>query len=172
MAARKKAAKKAAKKTAKKTARKTRTAAQKAATAKLVALNKAKRAKKTARKVTAAKPKRRATVAAKRTKAATRRPVYGPSISEEQLDMLERRYAGKTKRRATMAAKRIEKEKNLTLADFKRGVVASAAPPSAGAGRSARKAQKVYTVAYVCAGPRRSGCGGGKKGSHVIATIR
>jgi hypothetical protein len=163
MAARKKAAKKAAKKTVKKT----RTAAQKAATAKLVALNKAKRAgkapaKKAARKAPAKKATRRA----------ASRPVFGPTATDAQLDMLERRYAGKVKRRSTLAAKRAEKEKSLTLADFKRGVVASAAPPKAGARRSGRKAQKVYTVAYVCAGPRRSGCGGGKKGSHVIATIR
>lgn len=159
MAARKKAAKKAAKKTVKKT----RTAAQKAATAKLVALNKAKRAGKAPAKKASTK---------KTTRRAASRPVFGPTATDAQLDMLERRYAGKVKRRSTLAAKRAEKEKSLTLADFKRGVVASAAPPKAGARRSGRKAQKVYTVAYVCAGPRRSGCGGGKKGSHVIATIR
>lgn len=62
------------------------------------------------------------------------------------------------------AAKKIEK---VTALSVIQGVIPTMVPPSRKTTRSGRKPSAVY----VCAGPRFTGCGGGKKGSHVLGHI-
>lgn len=192
---RKKVAKKAAKKTStKKSSTKKASPAQLAVRARFAAAAKRGGIKKGVKlgKGGSAKPakaRKAATkkVAKRRRKAA---PVYGPSIDEHRLDLAMARHKRRQKRqydkeypvdavygpaprprkKAKKKAKtvcRVSPKQTITLADIKRGVVKSAAAPKVGVRRQARKAR----VAYICAGPTRSGCGGGKKGSHVLAQL-
>lgn len=62
------------------------------------------------------------------------------------------------------AAKKIEK---VTALSVIQGVIPTMIAPSRKTTRSGRKPSAVY----VCAGPRFTGCGGGKKGSHVLGHI-
>lgn len=193
MAAKKKTRKKVAKKAAKKTATKRKSTkpaspAQKAVRARFAAAARKGGIKKGAKLGTSGKRKAATKKVAKRRRAA---PVqYGPHISEEQLDMAMTRHKRRQKRQydkeypkdvtygpkgpprkrkkaAKKASRRSTGDRNITLADIKKGVNKTATAPKKGARRQARKA----TVAYVCAGPTRSGCGGGKKGSHVIGRL-
>lgn len=62
------------------------------------------------------------------------------------------------------AAKKVE---NVSAQSVIKGVIPTMVAPSRKTTRSGRKPSAVY----VCAGPRFSGCGGGKKGSHVLGHI-
>lgn len=174
MAAKKKTAKKVAKKAAKKTTKKTAKKTGK------------KTAKKTAKKVGKRKSHTQAALERAQREVKLKAEAYGPSISDEQLDRAERLYKARLRRQYDKAypknvvsgakgpprkRKAAKAQESVTAADIINGLVTTAAPPKAGARRRGRRAQKVV-VAYICGGPRLSGCGGGKKGSHVIARLK
>lgn len=63
--------------------------------------------------------------------------------------------------------KTAKKVGNVSAQSVIKGVIPTMVAPSRKTTRSGRKPSAVY----VCAGPRFSGCGGGKKGSHVLGHI-
>lgn len=190
----------ASKKTSKKKARKKgRTAAQKAATAKLVALNKDKKkgSKKTSKKSRKKSRKKSSKKGGWRQHSVGRRPAYQggaynpharykPSIGEQfagekggqhfhgpmsptqalveanlAIERLQRVAGGGVVRRTSKK----RSSKSVAKHSAKHGGVVTAASILRGAKSDAMKV-------YVCAGKRFSGCGGGKRGSHVVGHLR
>lgn len=184
----------AKKKTGKKKAhKKGRTAAQKAATAKLVALNKGKKAhKKTGKKKARKKSsKKRAKETAKggwrQHSVGVRRTVvyngpayapgkrykptigeqfagerggqrfHGPMTPSQALEAANREIARLSRGKGARSRKSTKKHKPSGV------VTAASILNSVKASRG---------VAYVCAGKKYTGCGGGKKGSHVVGHLR
>jgi len=97
-------------------------------------------------------------------KATRRRFVPKPAAFDTTVYMVE----GKESRRVKHHAKKRGAKKSKTVTPKKgktRERTVSAAEILKGAKRGSS------AVAYICAGPRYTGCGGGKKGSHVKAHI-
>jgi hypothetical protein len=168
--------------------KKARTAAQKAATAKLVAMNKGKKTgKKKARKKSKKKRAKKTSAGGWRQHSVgTKRKVvhhapyrpgsrYKPSLGEQFAGETSRaRFHGPmTPSQALEAANREiarlsrrggSRKKASSKKHAKSGVVTAASILKA--------AQTQRGVAYVCAGKRYTGCGGGKKGAHVVGHLR
>lgn len=188
----KKSGKKTAKKAASKTGKKPRSAAQKANDKRLGAMAKArhkaaKAGKAPAKKTTKKDPNRaRAVRDAKQAKPWSENRIAALTAQnanlQEELKKCRSRKAKAAKKTspsvaATVAAvapvvakprkKAAKKVEKVTAQSVIKGVIPTMVAPSRKTTRSGRKPAAVY----VCAGPRFSGCGGGKKGSHVLGHI-
>lgn len=164
----------AAKKTKKRKGRKPRSAAQKAATKRMLAANKSGRKKRR-------KGKRRKTRVSKsvaeRIAASYKRGYQGapPSVASHYHSGARsyaagmaahrpKRRKGKRRRKSTPGGAPSPKKRHHGGKHHKGGVVTAATIL-----RNAKtKGMRVWT----CAGVRRTGCGGGKRGGHVVGHLR
>jgi hypothetical protein len=103
--------------------------------------------------------------------------LYGdPEMIREVQKRLAAKKAAKTtpkpkasKKAAKKPSKKPSKSTQIvTAAEILGGVVGTAKAPGKTARRSGRKPAKIW----VCGGPVRTGCGGGKKGGHVMGHLR
>ncbi len=188
----------ASKKTGKKKARKKgRTAAQKAATAKLVALNKGKKKgskkkrKKGSKKKSSKKAGKRRTAHKAYTGGDyTPHKRYKPSVGEQfagekggqrfhgpmspaqalaqanlAIERLKRVTGGKGKRKTSKKRSKSIQHHSSAHRSGKTSGVVTAASILKGAKSNSMKL-------YVCAGKKFTGCGGGRKGAHVVGHLR
>lgn len=189
----------ASKKTGKKKGRKkARTAAQKAATAKLVALNKGKKTgkKKSRKKKGSKKRAKKASKGGWRQHSVGKKAApqyhsnrggpyhphkrYKPSVGEQ--------FAGEkggARFHGPMTPTQALEEANRTIRRLSSGHTRKKRHSKKASHKHSGKHSGVVTAAsilrgaksnamkvYVCAGKRFSGCGGGKKGSHVVGHLR
>lgn len=178
----------ASKKTGKKKTgkKKARTAAQKAATAKLVAMNKGKKTgKKKGSKKTGKRRAHKAYTGGDYTPHKRYKPSVGEQFAGERggqrfhgpmtpaqalaeanraIEKLKRVTGGKTHRKASKKRTSTKLAKHHSHGGKSSGVVTAA---------SILKGAKSNSLKlYVCAGKKFTGCGGGRKGAHVVGHLR